>query len=858
MTRISRFTPWLTPEDKLEAIFVARESILDAIVSRATQAAESGSRNHTLVVGPRGSGKTHLTALAYYRITALVAEGTRLVMARLPEDPFTIASYAHLLAAIAAAAQPGVDVKRDADVLERHLDHVAAAGGPIVVFLENLDEVFGQIGVDGQRKLRHYLQTSNALLLLATTPILDRSLNEQTSPFYGFFSVIALQEFSASQAQEMLVKMAEAQGDAEFASELASDASHKRIDVVRHLAGSQPRLWSTFYDVMTPENINRVADILFASFDDLTPYYRDRLMSLSPKQRLLIAELADTDHALHVQELSARTDIPQRSVAARLAELKESKWVTVVTTPWDHLLDGRKTYYELAEPLTRLAFQVKDSINKPISLIVKFLSVWLDPADLKTWTGSDMAAQYVAEVQSAMGDDAALHLTRRLSRLADCDADDEALLGQADDAVSELQRGNADKIMLLPTSIRQALEDRFAELPDPDEAALAVRVELHEAALGYMAWVPREPNSSQWIERAENLAANAKDPDEALRLLVNWLSRSWRFEQAKSILPLIKDPVFSIDAANALAVGYAEGGRLAEATDLTRASLVDAMQILGNDHPLTLTARNSLASWLGESGQNTEAIKQFQTLLEDQVRVHGPDHLNTLITRNNLASWLGESGQTAEAIKQFQTLLEDQQRILGNDHPDTLNTRNNLASWLGESGQTAEAIEQFQTLLEDQQRILGPDHPDTLNTRNNLAWWLSETGQTAEAIKQFLTLLEDQLRVLGNDHPHTLTTRNNLAWWLGQSGRTAEAIKQFQTLLEDKQRILGNDHPSTLTIRSNIAFLLGETGQTAEAIKQFQTLLEDQQRVLGNDHPHTLITRNNLARLLSDSNHPAK
>lgn len=49
---ISRFTPSVMSKDTLEAIFVAREHLLNTIMGRIQEAAESQTRNQTLIVGP--------------------------------------------------------------------------------------------------------------------------------------------------------------------------------------------------------------------------------------------------------------------------------------------------------------------------------------------------------------------------------------------------------------------------------------------------------------------------------------------------------------------------------------------------------------------------------------------------------------------------------------------------------------------------------------------------------------------------------------------------------------------------------------------------------------------------------------
>ena len=846
MVRISRFSPWQTPKDQLEAIFVTREPILDNLVKRVLNAAASDSRQHTLIVGPRGSGKTHLLAMLYYQLQDALSQGIKIQIARLPEDPFTIVSYTRLLSAIFTSVEPDQTVDMNADALEFMLDQMAEKAGPIVVLLENLDEVFAQIGIDGQRKLRHYLQTSNTLLMITTTSILDRSINDQASPFYSYFSVIRLQELSAEQAQQMLLNIASVQENTELVDYLSSDHVLRRLNIVRYLAGSHPRIWSIFSEVMTPNSLQRIAELLYASFDDLTPYYRDRLMSLNPQQRLVVSELAVASYPLHVQEISQRTHLGARSVARTVIELKDAGWIKPVETLWAHLLDGRRTYYELCEPLVRLAFQVKDAVDKPISLIVNFLTLWLDPEEIESWGGNGLVMKYLEQVETSFSSDANLRFMRRLTRLPACKADDTDLLGKVDDALSQLQSGDASALMALPSLVRIVLELQCQELsPDAEYNPAPLRRELHHDAMNYMGWVAHEPQSSEWISRGENLAQTT-GAEEDFSIWAEWLARSGQFDQAETVMLLLSDDWLLMSRDN-LALAYQSAGRFKEAIHLLEQNLADFERILGPDHPNTLTLRNNLASVYESLGDYDRAIPIYEQTLADREQVLGPDHPDTLTSRNSLAGIYISLGDYDRAIPIYEQTLADRERVLGPDHPNTLTSRNNLAFAYRSLGDYDRAIPIFKLTLADRERVLGPDHPNTLTSRNNLASAYESLGDYDRAIPIYEQNLADSERILGPDHPDTLVSRNNLASAYRSLGDYNRALPILEQNLADSERVLGPDHPITLASRNNLAGAYRSLGDYDRAIPICEQNLADSKRVLGPDHPNTLASRNNLA-----------
>ncbi len=65
---ISAYTPSNTDPELLKRVFVQREKLLEKIVDRLARSMTTGDKHHILLVGPRGSGKTHLVSLACWEL----------------------------------------------------------------------------------------------------------------------------------------------------------------------------------------------------------------------------------------------------------------------------------------------------------------------------------------------------------------------------------------------------------------------------------------------------------------------------------------------------------------------------------------------------------------------------------------------------------------------------------------------------------------------------------------------------------------------------------------------------------------------------------------------------------------------
>ena len=83
---LSRFTPSVMAPETLEAIFVQREEQAERLTDLIDHSALSDSKQHNLLVGPRGIGKTHLVSIIYHRVRQLESfKNNQLIIAWLRE-----------------------------------------------------------------------------------------------------------------------------------------------------------------------------------------------------------------------------------------------------------------------------------------------------------------------------------------------------------------------------------------------------------------------------------------------------------------------------------------------------------------------------------------------------------------------------------------------------------------------------------------------------------------------------------------------------------------------------------------------------------------------------------------------------
>jgi DNA-binding transcriptional ArsR family regulator len=254
--------------------------------------------------------------------------------------------------------------------------------------------LFSGLGDFGQKQLRAYIQNYSFLTILATSKSFFDGVKLYNNPFYGFFDLHELDEFTLDDAVALLNQIANLEGNSELASFIQSPTGRDRIKVVHYLSGGIPRVYIVFSAfLMTRESLDQLVEPFMAMLDYLTPYYQDRMKYISNQQRKIVDFLCDRGGAAPVKEIAKRCFIEQRTVSSQLKDLREKGYVKTEEI-------GRESWYELREPLMRFCLEVKKQRNQPIRLIVDFLRFWYTRKELQQRWGLRMADVDFADKES--------------------------------------------------------------------------------------------------------------------------------------------------------------------------------------------------------------------------------------------------------------------------------------------------------------------------------------------------------------------------------------------------------------------------------------------------------------------------
>ena len=367
-----------------------REPLLKRALANVTDSLRTGSRHHTLFVGPRGIGKTHLISLLYHRLAKTKEAKSKALIVWMREEEWGVTSFFELVMRIlrtldasypqfkiSERTQPLYDLKVDDAAKQAEsllLDVVAEKC--LVILLENLDDLFDQIGDQGQKAWRAFIQNHSNMVLVCTTPSLFAGVSVHKSAFYGFFDIEPLAELEFEDVVSLLRKIAVERGDADLAAFIDTPEGRARIRAVHHLAEGNPRIYIIFAQFLSHEALDELVQAFMHTLDELTPYYQARMKELPGQQRKIAEYLVHYRGAATVKAIAKACFITQQVCSSQLKQLKDKRYVRSIEK-------GRESYYELCEPLMRLCMEVKKQQGEPVSLFVEILRIWYTQAELQ-------------------------------------------------------------------------------------------------------------------------------------------------------------------------------------------------------------------------------------------------------------------------------------------------------------------------------------------------------------------------------------------------------------------------------------------------------------------------------------------
>jgi DNA-binding transcriptional ArsR family regulator len=376
----------------LEQTLTVRRQIVDEIEKECIEKIRKNNTYQSLIIAPRGSGKTHIVNVLYHRLKNNPEVMERCIIAYMSEDEVGITDFTDLIVSImrtfirynVSGSEILINRLEDAaDITNtnQRMNFIKSALNEfankrsVILLIENFDTILEVLGKNGQAELRDFLHQYNNLSILATSQNLTKDIQNSDYPFFNFFKIFHLKKLSLLEAENFFRQIAIAEENAELLTEMETPAFEGKLKAIYDLTEGNHRLLVTFYSFLKAEFKAEFSYVFIKVMNDLKPYYEQFINALAPQQQKIVKFLSQQRRAVNGREIARSCFIESRTLSKQTSILYEQGMI-------DKSKSGKDVYYELKEPLMRISFEISDNPNGIASLFASFLSAFYEPEEL--------------------------------------------------------------------------------------------------------------------------------------------------------------------------------------------------------------------------------------------------------------------------------------------------------------------------------------------------------------------------------------------------------------------------------------------------------------------------------------------
>ncbi len=387
--RIRKFNPgtFQSDEEVIEQ-FVVRERELDIVLEVLRGNTDSPSCQHVLVVAPRGRGKTMLLARVAAQVNTDDHLSESLLPVRFMEESHEIFNLADFwldtllyLARESARHDSGLaeELRQTHDDLanrwheESLADRAHAAvleaadrlGKKLLLMVENLQALCGNVDKDFGWKLRAVLQSEPQIMLVATATSRFEGLDDAEHPFFELFRIVALEPLATEECRRLWQVVS---GD---------EVSKREIRPLEILTGGSPRLLVIVAGFAQHRSLRQLMEELVELIDEHTEYFRGHLEVLAKGERRVYIAVIDLWRPSRTGEIAARARMDVRTVSTLLGRLVIRGAVIVEGS-------GKKRMYAAAERLYSIYYKLRRERDEAaiVANLIHFLVAFYEIGEL--------------------------------------------------------------------------------------------------------------------------------------------------------------------------------------------------------------------------------------------------------------------------------------------------------------------------------------------------------------------------------------------------------------------------------------------------------------------------------------------
>ena len=384
---VKKYNPGFLSDQEIIDSFCVRTAEFDSLVESLRES-DGSSSPHSLVIGPRGSGKTHLLlrVAAEARRDPALAGLFPIVFA---EESYEVTSCGEFwLECLGRMAEQAPSEERDNlrlthDDLRTVTDDKSLADRCIgslldfadrhqtrlLLLVENLNMLFADIDdPEVGWRLRQTLQTEPRIILFGTATSRFDEIDNPEHALYDLFRVITLRPLDTAECQVLWQIVAQ------------MPSTTRAVRPLEILTGGNPRLLTIIARFGAGRSFRDLMENLLDLVDEHTEYFKSHLESLPPQERRVYLALARLWKPSATREVADLARLKTNTCSSLLKRLVQRGTVAIEggTT--------RRRQYYLTERLYNIYYLLRRGVgsDRLVRALIEFMICLYSPRELGT------------------------------------------------------------------------------------------------------------------------------------------------------------------------------------------------------------------------------------------------------------------------------------------------------------------------------------------------------------------------------------------------------------------------------------------------------------------------------------------
>ena len=382
---VRKYNPGFLSDVELVESFCVRTAEFETIVESLREC-DGSSSAHTIVIGPRGSGKSHLLLRVAVEMSPRdrLAEYFPIVFS---EESYEVSTHGEFwLECLGRLAEQAPQKERcalrltyedlrtvrdDGILAERCLgailDFSDRHGRRLALVVENLNMLLPDIAdLDVGWKLRRTLQTEPRITLLGSATSRFEEIDHPQQPLYDIFRAIALRPLNTEECGVLW---------ATVSGQLPEEGTIRPLEI---LTGGSPRMITMVAGFRTTRSFSELMSNLLDLIDNHTEYFKSHIDALPAQERRVYLALARLWKPSTTREIADQARIDTNKCSAFLRRLIERGAVSEEGgTP-------RRRQYYLTERLVNIYYLLRrpSGEGQVVRALIQFMVCCYSPSQL--------------------------------------------------------------------------------------------------------------------------------------------------------------------------------------------------------------------------------------------------------------------------------------------------------------------------------------------------------------------------------------------------------------------------------------------------------------------------------------------